>query len=70
MAKISVMGRECDRLCKKTRMPVALDLTLSQHMHSGGGTGDRLFPLVFSFNHAGTLRTVPWVITVLMATGH
>lgn len=43
MAKISVRGRERDRLYKKTkvgtlgRMSLALDLTLSQHMHSGGG---------------------------------
>lgn len=43
MAKISVRGRERDRLDKKTkagtlgRMSLALALTLSQPMHSGGG---------------------------------
>lgn len=58
MAKISVRGRERDRLYKKTkagtlgRMSLALDLTLSQHMHSGGGIwkhGTRALPSCVPF---------------------
>lgn len=70
MAKISVRGRECDRLSKKTKvgtlgrchLPWVWLFPCTGRAEVGlEGAGDRLFPLLLSFSHA---RTVPWDITV------